>query len=123
MEHITELIHQAFAVFLFCISITVLLISYHSYLNTLNSAKRIQKNDIIYQQYQENEKDIAPRSEVIALLLHELDYDVEIDGILISKSEDTEENISSYYITHEKYLKSYAYDNDGIITRIIYKGL
>lgn len=124
MEHGLNLLHQAFAVFLFCIAVTILFIAYHSYNSALHSVKDNRKVEITYEQYNDIEEITVTKGKIISMLLNNpLAYDMEVDGILISKSENTRENISTYNFNHDKYTKNYAYDSKGNITRIIFKGL
>lgn len=124
MEHGVKLIHQAFTIFLFCIAVSVLFIIYHSYISALDSAKQINKDKIIVTQFSDIKETTVTKGMIITILLNNpLEYDMEIDGLLISKSENTRENITTYHLNYEKYNKSYAYDSKGKITRIILKGL
>lgn len=124
MENAANLIHQAFAIFLFCIAVTILFFTYHSYISTLTTAKQINTDKIMHEQYSDIKEPTVTKGMIITMLLkYPLEYDMEIDGLLISKSENTRENISTYRFDHEKYKKSYAYDSKGNITRIIFKGL
>lgn len=123
MNQNTDFIHQAFAIVLFCIAVTILLVTYHSYIATLNNSKKIQKEEIMFQQYRERKENIVFKSDVITMLFHPIEYDLEIDGYLISKTENVKKNVATYMINHDRYKKSYSYDNKGNITRIIFCGL
>lgn len=123
MNQSTDVIHQAFAIFLFCIAVTILFVTYRSYITTLNHSKKIQKEDILQEQYKDSKVITVTKGEIMTLLFHDLEYDVEIDGNLISKSVNVKENITTYPFDFAKYIKTYAYDDNGNITRIILKGL
>lgn len=125
MDNLTENFHQVFTVFLFCMALTILVICNKQYLKTLDAAKGIQKGQVMYEQVNNINSDcIVKKGEIISDLLdNPMELDMEIDGVLISKSENTRENIEEYKIDHEKYRKRYAYDSNGNITRIIFNGL
>lgn len=124
MEQGINLLHQAFTIFLFCIAVTILFFTYHSYNSALYSVKPNKKVEIMYEQYNNQKEITVTKGKIISMLLNNpLVYDMEVDGILISKMENTRENIITYHFEHDKYTKSYAYDSKGNITRIIFKGL
>lgn len=125
MENLTENIHIVFSIFLFCVALTVLALFNHNYNMSLNAAKKINKNHVMYEQnININDECIVKKGKIISELLDDpLEYDIEIDGFLISKSENTRENIENYKIDHDIYKKSYAYDSNGNVTRIIFKGI
>jgi len=123
MNHSNELLHQVFAVFLFCIAVSALFYQYHNYLAALNSSTEILNDKIMYEQYNNKEENIYTKGEIIAFLLNQLEYDVEIDGLFISKSENLKENISAYSIRDNSFGKSYVYDKDGKISRIIFTSM
>ncbi len=120
MSHGTELLHQAFAVFLFCNAITLLFLGYQRYATVLNTVKKIESEEIMYEQYKDSDGNVVTRGEIISLFFNQLEYDIQIDELLISKIENVKESISSYSIPYEKYKKSYVYDSKGNITRIIF---
>jgi hypothetical protein len=120
MNHSTELLHQAFAACIFCIAISLLLFGYRNYTRLLIISNAILNEDVMYEQYNDIDKEEFTRGEIVTLLFNQLEYDIEIDGFLISKVENTRENISSYPILDASFLKSYAYDSKGNITRIIF---
>lgn len=123
MEQIPETIDQGFSIFLFCMSIIILFHCYSNYNNLLITVKDYQSQDVIYEQYDENKSEAVSKGEVIATLLGQIEYDIEIDGVLISKIDNTKDNISTYGISHEKYLRNYVYDNSNNITRIVFTGI
>lgn len=123
MQNGNELLYQALAVFFFCAAVTCLFLGYRNYTAAINTSKNIVKNEIIYEQYHQVQEDIYTKGEIKALLLSPLEYDIEIDNLLISKKENVTDNISTYKVPDKKYIKSYAYDNNGTITRIIFKSI
>jgi hypothetical protein len=123
MEHITKYIDQGINIFLFCMAIVILFNCYSNYNNILITVKENQNEDIIYEQNNESEESSVSRGEIITMLFGQMEYDIEIDGVLISKIDDTKENIATFNINHEEYLKSYVYDNKNNVTRIVFTGL
>lgn len=118
MHNSNELLHQSFAVFIFCAAVTFLFFGYRSYTAAFNTSKDIVKNEIIYEQYNQLEEHTFTKGEITALLFCPLEYDIEIDDLFISKTENVKDNLETYDISDKKYLKSYVYDNNGNILRI-----
>lgn len=123
MDNIAKYIQQGFNIFIFCIAITFLFTCFNTYNNILYTAKEIKKNDVIYEKYSDSGEAVVDKAELIVTLFSQLEYDIEIDGSLFSKKENLKESIYTFPIDHKKYLKSYKYDNNGNVTRIIYKGM
>lgn len=123
MDNINKLLYQAFAILIFCLSINILFTLYKNYGDFLNVSSKILSEDIAFEQTNTLEKIIYTKGEIILMLLNKLDYDVQIDLILISKSENIKENITDFNILDKNYTKSYAYDNKGNITRIIFQSI
>lgn len=67
--------------------------------------------------------DVISSSELIVTLMYELDYDIQIDNILISKIDNNASFIGQWNSYNGLYEKSYVYDRDGRITRIIYRSM
>lgn len=120
MENWKDLLYQSISTILFCVAITVFLHQYTSYSKFLEQLKSMDQ-PAIYQQERDEEKLITTYPELIASLVQPLEYDIEIDGLLISKYEHTVEQIESYGIKNTRYRKTYAYDSKGAVTRLIYR--
>lgn len=123
MDNINKLLYQAFTILIFCLSINILFTLNKNYGDFLNASSKILSEDIAFEQTNTLEKIIYTKGEIILMLLNKLDYDVQIDLILISKSENIKENITDFNILDKNYTKSYAYDNKGNITRIIFQSI
>lgn len=121
MNHGTELLYQAFAVLMFCIAVTLLFTAYRNFITIYNISKDIKEDQIIYEQMQEITQPVVSKGEIITMLLTPLEYDIEIDGFLIRKDENTKENVTSYPILESDFIKIYEYDSNGNITKIIFK--
>lgn len=121
MENTTKFIKLACAGIIFCIGVFYFNYSISIYNKLVTTVREKIKDDkIIYQQYYSNEEYIT-YSELIAVLIQELEYDIEIDGFLISKYEHQAESIINYEIEMANYRKSYVYDTSEKITRIVYE--
>lgn len=128
MENGKALLIQAIETIIFCIAVTLLLIQAKQYTNILQTLNHTeQKNSLMYEEqkiYTDNQHEMLVESisykGLIASLCDTLEYDLEIDGLLISKYEHIPEHIEEYNIKEKRYRKSYAYDTCGNVTRIIY---
>lgn len=123
MDNINKLLYQAFSVIVFCISVSIFFALFKNYDNFLHTSSKILSEDIAYEQSNTLEKKIYTKGEIILILLNKLDCDVQIDLTLISKTENIKENIEEIHILDKNYIKSYAYDNKGNITRIIFQSM
>lgn len=131
MDHGKELLLQAVSVILFCMAITGLFHQARSYAKLVKTVKECYSNEqVLYEQKAEPTKNqnslygnCCSYTELIATLCNPLEYDIEINGLLISKYEHTGSQIDDYAIASTDYLKSYAYDQNGAVTRIIYTSM
>lgn len=123
MDNITELLHQTMNLIIFCIAVTLLFLGYQNYCNLIKIAGNEQYETVIYEgEYGEPEINVS-RGELIASLCNDLVYDIEINDFFINSYEHDKSNIESYPIHNKEYRKSYRYDNNGYITRIVYIGI
>lgn len=124
MDNINKVCYQAFGAILFCAGIFVLLYGAAQYNKALDTARNNYKDkENLYQQYNDSEDEIISKGELIATLYSGLEYDVEIDGLVIDKDVHNREFIDTYKIDKEAYKKSYLYDENGNIKMIIYTGM
>lgn len=120
MENVMKFIKLACAGLFFCVGVYFLLYGINTYNRSLTTVReKIKDDEIIYQQHYSEEKFVT-YSELIATLFQELEYDMEIDGLLISKYEHQAEHIINYDIEVSNYMKSYFYDSREKLTRVIY---
>ena len=122
MENWKELLYQSISTIIFCVAITLLLHQSASYSKLLEQIK-CKDEPLIYQQPWDKDEPLVTYAELIASLVQPLEYDMEIDGLLISKYDHTVDQIESYDIKNTKYRKTYAYDSNAVVTRIIYKSV
>ncbi|NLZ82588.1 MAG: hypothetical protein GX915_02875 [Clostridiales bacterium] len=120
MENILKFIKLAFAGLFFCVGVYFFLNGISTYNKSLSTVRgKIKDDERLYQQNYSNEKTVT-YSELISSLFRGLEYDIEIDGFLISKYEHQPEYIINYDIKETNYIKRYFYDKGEKITRIIY---
>lgn len=118
-----ELLYQAVSTILFCIAISLFFRQAASYQQLVARVKEAyQDSDALYcAEY--NASDYVSYAELVITLCKTLEYDVEINGELISKYDQTVDKIDSYGIANTDYQKAYAYDTNGNVTRIIYTSI
>jgi hypothetical protein len=78
------------------------------------------KDDVLYQQYPNTNRETVSYAELIAVLMQPLDYNIMVDGVLIRRDKHTAYMISGYGISQSNYSKSYHYNASGNITMIVY---
>ena len=120
MDHITQLLRQAMALIVFCIAVSILFLEYHNYCYLLKVVGNNINEKIVFEQQYDKTNNLVTSGELIALLCDKLEYDIEIDELLVSHYVHNKDSILTYQITDNEYIKSYVYDDNGDITRIIY---
>ena len=131
MGNARELLLQAVAGFLFCLAITLLFRQVREYSQALAIVKHSYQNHQTVsvesngssKESHSDMKDQVSYGELIASLCDCLEYDVEINGFYIHKHEHTPDKIGGYCIPKESYQKSYVYNSNGEITKIIYQSM
>jgi|BioPla2DNA2_1021312.scaffolds.fasta_scaffold189783_1 hypothetical protein len=107
-------------VILFCIGTFLLINGSSKYIHTVKVVRQNLKDDeVLYQQYITEEANTS-YAELIGMLFNQLDYDIEIDGLIIDKSTHTQDKIASYGIEKVDYKKEYLYDYNGKIYKIVF---
>lgn len=120
MENGKELILSAISAIIFCGAIILLFNQVKSYSKLLNVIQaEYTQESVMYESSYTGSDDVSYH-ELIASLFDTLEYDLEINGLLISKYEHTVDQIDTYIIANTAYTKSYYYDSSGMVTRIIY---
>lgn len=124
MDHANKILYSAFGAILFCAGVFLLIRSSEQYRETLETVRENYKEDsTVYRQYEPEASQIVSYAELIASLLYKQEFDIEVEGIKIAKGSVTGENIGEFAIRDTDYIKSYQYDNQGNITKIIYRPL
>jgi hypothetical protein len=126
MDKIFKLLRMAFNVIIFFIAITLLYTMFQQYKSlTDNSADIVAEDNMMYEAYIADTTHYITRSELIALLLGDLEYDIEVmdvSGIynIIAKGYNPSD-IGVYVFKSNNYKKTYIYKLDGMIKRIKYQ--
>lgn len=123
MGNVIKFMEQYLSAIVFLIAVSLLLFQTNICLETIQINKDALSSDIIYEQLYEIETDSITYSELIATLFYELEYDIQINSQLISKYDHLDISLLSYNIPKTMYIRSYAYDNSGNITRVIYQSV
>lgn len=123
MDHIMEYIDQGKDILLFVFALVILFTANRSFLSSLDTIREVNREEVVYEQYNDVQDNTVTKGELLAILFNRPEYEIEIDGVLIGKNEDTKENIETYDIDREKYSESYLYDSQNNVTRIIFTGL
>lgn len=131
MDVLEELLQQGLSLVIFCVGVTVLLLQFHDYMDLMEGVRELNKEVIIAEQKEgnvghhlvEEGYQVVSKGELISYLLHQLEYDMEIDGVRIRKTENSRGNIASYEFHSDYYKKGYRYDENGLIKAILFYGV
>ncbi len=120
MENVKELIEKVGAIFMFCIAGTLLLIQYKEQYKLITVIREgVSKQGVLYEQpIDEKKNDKVSYKEVIATLISDLDYDVQVNTIYLQK-----EYFNPMEFDFSDYTKTYEVDSFGNIVKVIYKSL
>lgn len=123
METIYDYIHQVSAVFIFCFALAILIIGSRNLDKWILTVKgEIQNTNIIYEynEVEEHESDIT-YSNLVALLLNDIETDVIIDGLILKQEEFNPLSFDYSKVPIANYSKTCQYNPNGSIATIIYK--
>lgn len=131
MELFEELLQEGLALILFCVGVTVLILQFNDYRNLVEEVRGLHKEVIIREEKKldlsqlivDDKDQVVSRGELISYLLHQLEYQIEIDGVKIHKTENIRGMIMSYEFHSEYYQKGYRYDENGAIESILFFGM
>lgn len=126
MENIYKLLRMSFSVIVFFLAIALLYSMKDSLDHLLDStAKHITGDNLVSQTQPLDTNHDSSRAEIIALMMRELEYDIEIIGkteTYILESEGyLPSDIELYPFEGEKFEKSYSYNFNGEIAKIIFR--
>lgn len=122
MEVVFDYIEQAGAAIIFCIALSLLLLSSReSLIQTAELKEMISESNTVYEQMFEYSEELASYDEVIGSLLTELAYDVQIVDDMIVRENYTYLNFDLSRVEKRSYKKTYEYDASGNIEKVIYK--
>lgn len=121
MENVTKYIQLTLYVILFLVGMYLMLNHSVKYSNIISNVRdRFKDKEKVLYEQQILEENYVSYKELIAKLLNNLEYDIEIDGLLINKKEHNALKIESYGIEKADYIKTYIYDKSGNIIKIVY---
>lgn len=122
MENLSKLFLASMTALIFVIAISVLFISNREMNKFIDLVKGdIQEIQVLYSADYINTKDgIVEYHELISMLMHGLEYDVKVGHKEIKKEGHNYLNFEFGSIAKKDYKKSYEYDKDGKIHKIIY---
>lgn len=123
MENVIKYMEQYLSAIAFLIAASLLLYQTNICLETLKINKAALSSEIMYEQQYFLETDSITYAELIATLFYDLEYDIQIDSRLISKYDHLDIKALSNNIPKTMFTRSYAYDNNGNITRVIYQSV
>lgn len=123
MENVIKHMEQYVSVIAFIIAAALLLYQTNILLETIKINKVALSEEVIYEQPYEIEEDNITYAELIATLFYDLEYDLQIDSQLISKYEQLDIHELIGHIPKTMFTRSYAYDNNGNIVRVIYQSI
>lgn len=126
MENVSKLLRIAFYVILFFIGITVLYQSSKSlYSITEKSADTFADDNNLYQADMADINHYTQREELIAILMEDISYNIDImdpsGSYTIETGTYNPVNINSIALSANQYEKNYLYDEGGQIIKITYQ--
>jgi hypothetical protein len=123
VENVIKHMEQYLSVIVFLTAASLLLYQTNLYLEALKINKAALSSEVMFEQRFDHETDSITYTELIATLFYDLEYDIQIDSKLISKYDHIDIHLISNNIAETMYIRSYAYDNNGNITRVIYQSM
>ncbi len=125
MENGTKLIEVSSYIFMFCAAITILLFFNRGMNNLIVSTKtQVSNQNILYENersYEDIKESKVSYSEVISVLLGNLEYDIQINDMTILKESYNYQEFDFSIVSQAEYTKSYQYDSSGNIIKVVYK--
>lgn len=128
MENVPKFLKLTFNLAIFFIGITQLYAMSNNYHKLVNlSSKQVLESQTVYQNYSHEKDNYISLSKLIAHLMGNLEYNMEIKlaskRYLISCKEHKPEEIGQYDLPDIDYKKIYQYDLNGNIDKIIFEGI
>lgn len=122
METIHKFIYLTFYSLLLCLGLNILMVQIQS-INGIYEVLEIEmKEDNLTNSSIQEEPQIpeVTYSQLMCTLIGSLEYDIEINGLLINKSQFIGLDSQTYNIARTNYEKQYKYDQNGKIIKIVY---
>lgn len=125
MENVTKFIRTAFYMVIFFLGVIVLYHMSQRYNSIVErSADAVASDSILYEAELRVDNYCIVRAQLIAILMGDIQYDIEIadhSGTYSIKAENyNPEYITGLILTAERYQQSYTYEEDGKIDKITY---
>ncbi|MDU6264537.1 MAG: hypothetical protein E6600_08510 [Anaerocolumna aminovalerica] len=125
MENIKELVEKSAAIFMFCIAGTLLLIQYKEQYKLISTIRvNLSKQGVLYEQpiYKIQDNKVSYK-EVVAALICDLEYDVQVNRIYLQKDSFNPMEFDFSVVPNTDYIKTYEVDSSGNITKVTYNSL
>ncbi|MBU5331943.1 hypothetical protein KQI61_07005 [Anaerocolumna aminovalerica] len=125
MENIKELVEKSAAIFMFCIAGTLLLIQYKEQYKLISTIRvNLSNQGVLYEQpiYKIQDNKVSYK-EVIAALICDLEYDVQVNRIYLQKDSFNPMEFDFSVVPNTDYIKTYEVDSSGNITKVTYNSL
>lgn len=129
MDQVNKLLEQAAYVLLFCLGLSLLLLGYGNLNKTMNLLKvTTAREDILRQQEVKEESSAGTmftvtKGELVGYLTGAVETDFIIDGVSYDRDTFERESFDYSILPEGIYSKEYKFEDDGLLTEIVYKHL
>lgn len=123
MEVIQQFLFRIFATIIFGLAIAGLLSNIgivEKMTNVTKDAVTEDRNMYAASDDVSTDIDIITCDEVISYIVSGIEYDVEIDGVLLNAVNFDKNNFNYAFIQNDYYRRSYETDGDGLVTKVIF---
>lgn len=128
MDNLSKFLKIGFNLSIFFIALTFLYKMSDEYHRLAGaSAKQVLEDKTVYEAYSIKRDYLTSITELTAVFMSDIEYDIEIivgsKSYMFSNKDHKPEEIGKYYLPNIDYRKSYEYDLNGSIIKIIYEGI
>jgi hypothetical protein len=125
MDKILKLLQMAFHVIILFMALTLLYTMSRKFTSlTEKTADIIMKDNILYEAHLDKQEHYITHAELIAILLEDIEYDIEVvdkaESYKITAETYSPSDIELYIFVSRKFKKSYVYNINGTIAKIRY---
>lgn len=123
MERANDLLETVTALMIFCLAALTFIIGVrYTNIEIRTVQSDISDKQIVYQQsIDEIPIEDVRYDELIGILQSKLDYDIEVNGITYTKDTFNPSDFDLTNIPKSEYYKSYEYDSNGNIKKVIFR--
>jgi hypothetical protein len=123
MENVTSFLKTTAYIVIFCLAGFGLLYQYRTLNKVITTTKEaVSSENILYEQYiDEIQETNVSYADMVTTLFGDFDYDIQINGLLISKVDFNYHDFDFSNIPKRNYKKSYIYDSSGNIKKVNYE--